>query len=204
MSLLLRDVSLEESPFTWLPHSNPSTLMCVYPSQILLLLKPPGVGLHGPGGSFPIWDAPRLHNLLCSSLWNKYAQATMVNGGNEQAVEHIFPPGCFSNVGNVFRVGIWTWTSCHPWACNHQAMGLIQSYSFDVSNKRQHLYKEHIDKWRRQASGLEKTSASNILMYLKDLRLEPILVWRIKSEFPECSRKACQHDGVSASLSRTC
>ncbi|KAL2302084.1 hypothetical protein Nmel_009494, partial [Mimus melanotis] len=49
---------------------------------------------------------------------------------------------------------------------------LIQSYSFDVSNKRQHLYKEHIDKWRRQASGLEKASASNILMYLEDLRLE--------------------------------
>lgn len=28
-----------------------------------------------------------------------------------------------SNVGNVFRVGIWTWTSRHPWACNHQSMG---------------------------------------------------------------------------------
>ncbi|KAF4798925.1 hypothetical protein TURU_059447 [Turdus rufiventris] len=76
------------------------------------------------------------------------------------------------NVGNIFRVGIWTWTSRHSWVCDHQAMGLIQSYSFDVSNKRQHLYKEHIDKWRRQASGLEKTSASNILMYLEDLRLE--------------------------------
>lgn len=36
--------------------------------------------------------------------------------------------------------------------------GLIQSYSFDVSNKRQHLSREHIDKWMRQASGLEKTS----------------------------------------------
>ncbi|XP_077037043.1 uncharacterized protein LOC143694464 [Agelaius phoeniceus] len=54
----------------------------------------------------------------------------------------------------------------------HQAMGLIQSYSFDVSNKGQHLYKEHMDKWMRQASGLEKTSASNILMGLEDLRLE--------------------------------
>lgn len=27
------------------------------------------------------------------------------------------------NVGNVFRVGIWTWTSRHPRALNHQAMG---------------------------------------------------------------------------------
>ncbi|KAM4776104.1 uncharacterized protein ACIQIH_009465 [Cyanocitta cristata] len=77
-----------------------------------------------------------------------------------------------SNIGNVFRFGIWTWTSHHPWVHNHQAMGLIQSYSFDVSNKRQHLYKQHIDKWMRQASGLEKTSASSLLMYLEDLRLE--------------------------------
>lgn len=82
MSLLLRDVSLLESPFTLAPIPAPS---CVWRlSQILLLLKPLGAGPDDPRGSFPIWDAPWLHHLLCSALWNKHAQATMVKGGNEQ------------------------------------------------------------------------------------------------------------------------
>lgn len=43
---------------------------------------------------------------------------------------------------------------------------------FDVSNECQHLYHKCTDKWIRQASGLEKASASSLLMYLEDLRLE--------------------------------
>lgn len=81
-SLLLQDVSLEESPFTLAPIPAPS---CVWHlSQILLLLKLPGAGLDDPGGSFLIWDTPWLHHFLCSAPWNKHAQATVVEGGNEQ------------------------------------------------------------------------------------------------------------------------
>ncbi|KAL9848120.1 uncharacterized protein GJ701_006632 isoform 1-T1 [Geothlypis trichas] len=71
----------------------------------------------------------------------------------------------------------------------HQAMGLIQSDSFDVSNKGQHLYKEHTDKWMSQASGLEKTSASNILMDCEDLGLERgVLVDAHIVVFPSCNQ----------------
>lgn len=34
-----------------------------------------------------------------------------------------FLPDAVCNVGNIFRVGIWTWTSRHSWVCDHQAVG---------------------------------------------------------------------------------
>lgn len=40
-----------------------------------------------------------------------------------KALQQSFLLDAVGNVGNVFRVGIWTWTSRHPWALNHQAMG---------------------------------------------------------------------------------
>ncbi|XP_040459752.1 uncharacterized protein LOC121092583 [Falco naumanni] len=58
-----------------------------------------------------------------------------------KAMESIFLAGRHLQCGH-FKDGIGTWTSCQPQMCDHQATGLIQSYSFDVSSKCQHLYRQ--------------------------------------------------------------
>ncbi|XP_055574392.1 uncharacterized protein LOC114017806 [Falco cherrug] len=58
-----------------------------------------------------------------------------------KAMESIFLAGRHLQCGH-FKDGIGTWTSCQPQMCDHQATGLIQSCSFDVSSKCQHLYRQ--------------------------------------------------------------